>query len=63
MSYKIILGMNYLNQMVSVYCETIHCFYIKFFICFTGFGSFSFNFYEAGVVDRDLTKFQGCGFI
>ena len=64
MSYKILLGMDFLKQMVSVYCETLHClFCIKCFIHFTGFGNFSFNFYEVGVVNRDLTKFQDCGFL
>ena len=32
--------------------------YIKCLIHFTGFGNFSFNFHEVGVVDRDLKKFQ-----
>ena len=63
MSHKLILGMKFLNQMVSVYCENIHClFYIKCFIYFTRFGNFSFNSYEVGVVDRGLTKFQDCRF-
>ena len=28
LSHKLILGMKFLNQMVSVYCETIHCLFI-----------------------------------
>ena len=54
MSYKLLLGMNFLNQMVSVYCKHYTLFvYIKCLIHFTYFGNFSFNFHEEGVVDRD----------
>ena len=28
LSHKLILGMKFLNQMVSVYCKTIHCLFI-----------------------------------
>ena len=28
MSHKLILGTKFLKQVVSVYCETIHCFFI-----------------------------------
>ena len=63
-SYKIILGMNFLNRMVSVYCETIHC----LFILNSSYISrvlvtFHSIFDEVGVVDRDSTKFQDCGFL
>ena len=63
MSYKILLGMDFLNQMVSVYCETIHCLFILNASHISRvFGNFSLIFYEVGVVNRDLT-FQDCGFL
>ena len=66
MPYKLLLGMNFLNQMVSVYWETIHCLFTlnaSYISHFTGFGNFSFNFHVVGVVNRDLTKFKDCGFL
>ena len=64
MSYKLLLGMFFSkSDGFSILRNYTLVVYIKCLIHFTGFGNFSFNFHEVGVVDRDLTLFQDCGFL
>ena len=64
MSYNFLLGMNFLNQMVSVYWETIHGLFILYASNISlVLETFHLIFIRERVVDRDLTKFQDCGFL
>ena len=64
MSRKLILGMKYLNRMVLVYWETIHCLFILNVSYISQvLVTFHLILYDVGFVDRGLTKFQDCGFL